>query len=1065
MEEFPDAERIRQVVELGRRSVTDSETAALLAELSRGPFPERRLALIACYGSRDGAAVLRAVGDPSRWIRGYAIGAVAALCDDAQAAAALEALPVGRRRGLARRLVRWGRRVVVDRVVSSDGRGDREVRELMPYATEATARALVNRMEEASGIEWSRLAGHHPELVADALLGRIRAGGTPDARLVWLVNEVTPRLAKRHSTRVLDLQQALAAAGVPLGQLHLDRLLPQHAVAVADLVLASEDRPHLHLRTATDRLDGRRLAGLAHRLPRMRGVIVSRFRHLAPEVRLVVYEATGMAWRTDDGTLALDIVRWLPGPARAEEARRHLGLPALATKPVRRLPYAALLGWDQAQAELAAELSSPDPDLRLVAVSALVGSVRYQRDRTAELIDYLRRRRYEQDPIRAAFVTGISQLPPGTWRDDDLPGLSELVRHALDAADCSEATVAGLVHLAARLYQRHPEWAAETLANIARERGRLAARGLANWVTSAQLPHLLAKLLPVLKVWRTRNRDAQILEVAEGLGRRVRAAPELGELLERVVLATRRSWEATRGLTLLRKHQPVRFASVAVRLLDQDRSAILLTPVAGYVSERRQDLLSSYLAPQQYSGRYTAGAAPVVVAFPRPPIGWTAAQEAKYAAALARLTRRDPTRDTPTIHWAIGGLARLHLEPPTRLIEMTRAPHVAVRDAAMRQLARVDRADLALPVLFEALGDERARVAIYALRRLVLDVPPAEAIALLARAPMDQVTVAKEVVRLLGDIPVRESLDELLRLEAGDLHRDVRVALLRGLWGHADQPEAWAVLEAAAGSSDPALARSLVRIPAGDLGREAQRRLVAVLARLADHPDPAVRIEVAARCLILPLADPDGLLLSALSRHLASRFPDERAAAAAGVIALASPDDSARMAGLVRDLLPDRRASHDLAAALSAAVPAAPARLTPVAVSVLAELDRDPLTASLAFAIAVRALPWSELGARLAGWSAAGALDGDLLGEAVGMLTRPAASGRPLDFVALAALERELANTADPRLRRLGLAILSGLAASPGGWSAERLAWLDAYRADPSALVAGPAQFTFPPDD
>lgn len=54
--------------------------------------------------------------------------------------------------------------------------------------------------------------------------------------------------------------------------------------------------------------------------------------------------------------------------------------------------------------------------------------------------------------------------------------------------------------------------------------------------------------------------------------------------------------------------------------------------------------------------------------------------------------------------------------------------------------------------------------------------------------------------------------------------------------------------------------------------------------------------------------------------------------------------------------------------------------------------------------------------------------------------------------------ERELAVADEPRLRRLGLAALVGLAQTPGGRSPDRLALLAAYRADRSALVAGPAR-------
>jgi hypothetical protein len=1060
-----DRDRIGHIIEYGRRSVSDPRSAAVLDQLGRGAFAERRLALIACHGSHDGAHVLRATTDPSRSLRGRALRSVALLCDDHQALAALESLPPRPRRRLALRLARRRRRGVIDRFVARAGVTPRELREILPFATGGVVEAHLGLFEDGSDHDWSRLAGQHPEIVGRALLERVRAAAdTPDARLVWLVNAVTERLAKRDSSAALELQTALAA-GVPLASLRPQRLLPEHAVAVADLVLASRDDVWLRFGTAIDRLDGARLAALAFRLPDSRGEITVRFRHLPPETRVVVYRAVGVAWRDGAGGLALDIVRWLPRPEREAEARRHLELPALVTQPARRLPYASLLGWDGALPELRSALGSPDPDLRVLAVGSLVGSVRYQRERASDLLELLQRRRHEQDPVRAAFLSSLAILPPGTWEAEQLPGLGQVVRDALDASDLSMASEAHLVELAAALFQRHPEWAARALTDIARERGRLAGRDLGSRISDHHLVHLVPGLLPVLEAWNARSREQQVVNVARSLGRRLRASAELGELLERVLLTTRSSGVANGCLALLREHQSARFADAAVRVLRRDRSAILLSHVADHLSRHRQDLLSPFLEPRVYSGRFSSSKSPVVVFFSGGWQRWTGDQEATFARALDTLTRRDPARDTPTIARALGQLANLHLEPPARLVELAAAEHAAVRETALRLMSRVDRVDAVLPVLMEALGDDRARVAIYALRRAMLAIPPAEAIVRLSSAPLEKVTVAKEVVRLLGELPVPEALAELVRLSGGDLHRDVRTALLRALWGHLDQPAAWEVLEAAAGSPDPAIARSLVRTPADRLDRAGQRRLVALQAQLTTHPDPAVRLDVAGRAAALPVPDPDGALLGALILLLSSPLPDERAAAGGAVFALARTSDAARVAESVRGLLPSRRALSAAVGALVAALPWARARLRPVARAVLAELARDPMTAPLELTLAVGALSWPELGDRLRRWSADGHLDGDLFATALWTLGQAPEGGRHLELDDLAALEVALSTAEEPRLRRLGLATLVSLAATPGGWSAERLERLRSYRDDRSPLVAGPAQFTFPPGD
>ena len=84
--------------------------------------------------------------------------------------------------------------------------------------------------------------------------------------------------------------------------------------------------------------------------------------------------------------------------------------------------------------------------------------------------------------------------------------------------------------------------------------------------------------------------------------------------------------------------------------------------------------------------------------------------------------------------------------------------------------------------------DDRARIAIYALRRALLQMSTTRALAILRGVPRHRVTVAKEVVRLLGELPGGAAYADLLVMAGEDVHRDVRVALLRALWDHLERP-------------------------------------------------------------------------------------------------------------------------------------------------------------------------------------------------------------------------------------------------------------------------------------
>lgn len=122
-------------------------------------------------------------------------------------------------------------------------------------------------------------------------------------------------------------------------------------------------------------------------------------------------------------------------------------------------------------------------------------------------------------------------------------------------------------------------------------------------------------------------------------------------------------------------------------------------------------------------------------------------------------------------------------------------------------------------------------------------MPESRAISLLKGVVATKVTVAREVVRLLGELRTEESFQELLAWNDRPLHRDVKVALLRAMWDHLDKEQAWEILDAAARSEDAALATMAGRTPAERLNAESQQRLISLILTVLSHADPKVRCD------------------------------------------------------------------------------------------------------------------------------------------------------------------------------------------------------------------------------
>ena len=408
-------------------------------------------------------------------------------------------------------------------------------------------------------------------------------------------------------------------------------------------------------------------------------------------------------------------------------------------------------------------------------------------------------------------------------------------------------------------------------------------------------------------------------------------------------------------------------------------------------------------------------------------------------------------------------LSALPAIPPTRLIELAHEERLAIRDTALRALGRLDDASQGVPTLLDSLNDDRARIAIYVLRRAILAMPAEKAFIMLNTVPLQRVTVAKEVIRLLGDLASEEAYRMLLTLYAReDLHRDVRIALLRALWMYLEDSETWDIMESAAQSPDVAIAKSVVRIPSDRLSPKAQQHLLAVLALLLSHTEPEVRQATLERCTSLPINDTEKVLFPKILTALASHFPDERNVAAQALFATYTGKSAPAVSQAIAVLLPRRQALQNVVLHLQGVLLSNKRLHLPTAYAVLDVLEQDALVTRLSLGIAITILPIGELVTYFTRLATNGRLHAGVLAYACTTLENPQGRTDLADFIHL---EETFRSSSDERLRRLAFAALVGLARSAQGWTEECLTLQRQYRSDPSLLVADVALFTRSPLD
>lgn len=530
---------------------------------------------------------------------------------------------------------------------------------------------------------------------------------------------------------------------------------------------------------------------------------------------------------------------------------------------------------------------------------------------------------------------------------------------------------------------------------------------------------------------------------------------EIAGVLEKIARGKGRPDQISSALTLLRTRALVRFDAMLGDLLQNDESYIAVPVVHWHLHERRQDLLGDqFLGERVIKGRFASGKTAWILPFRKGFFRWNPHQNTVFAGSLARIIN-DPERDTPTVWSCTAVLAAMDSAPMDALAALSDDKRPAVQERALRVMARCDRGQC-VPTLIRCLDDSRARIAIYGLRSALRDMLPRAALHLLGEVPLTKVTVAKEVMRLAGELRSDAAFEFLVMLDGRDLHRDVRIAMLRALWDHLERERTWEVFARAVAGPDWVMASRLGDIPADRLTATSDRRLSALLGKVLSRPEPEARIDLLQRAAGLAIRDPERAFLTACSERLTSIYDDEVQAAVRAIMQRATEVDMQRLPALLGRALGDPRCLHVAVDGMLAMSIRTRAVWIGAALAAEQVLAKDPRWEVLRVRCGVAA----REGDALAGYIRGLAEGGGLGSEALAVCCAAVGS---LHADQLGAFTEGLMASPSSAARRIALAALVRDAGPSRGWAPERLARLDRLQADRDPQVAGAAHAVFPP--
>ncbi|HRI63695.1 MAG TPA: hypothetical protein PK156_05640, partial [Polyangium sp.] len=959
--------RFAHMVELGRAFAKgDAQAHVLLQELHLSSDAyERLLALMSVFGSRHGAWIVEGLSDASRSVRRRASRMVALFCSEEQIVAALESIV--EKRILCRTLaalVRSRKRSAVDAFLDKRMQQAPEpfvVDILMLGSEDLVRRYMPKIVEGASYIAWGRLCSRHPKFAASWFLEDLRKNPNIDPRRRYRIQLVLAELARRAPDETLaivkwffeqeqdhqSLREVLAILTRSRPCQTFDILKQRHksgrqtrppgvfGLVRFDAVVhrLGAERIEYLVRHAYDTLrDGKYGVRWFLRLSDDEKKIVLRtfllhgrgswgaflFRYFKAEspdevgMRQRAFERWSRAAQSSDGTISIAILDWLPRDLREAEARRHLeNCASLNSKPALRIQYAGLLAFAEAKQVLAPWLGHPEGEERARAQGILISSIRHDSAALSEAIINVKARKFEQDPVRNAMFAALVQLRIAFFKPEHLESVGAIIDDALDSADLSAQTSSQVERLVVRLFRVDGFWGGKYLAKLLQVRGSISTWGMGDGLTKDQAAKLSPALAQLVETWTTQERAASIIELGGSLGLRLRVVTPMLVGLERLTRDLPFLGVAGAALALLSRHDRSRFTRLVPELLATDASYVLLPIVAQYISRSRQDLLTNeMLAAKPMKGRFASGRSHWVIDFQSGYPRWTSAQQCTYAAGLVKLLN-DEKRSVPDLRFALTTLVRLPFADATPILPFANDPRQPVREMAIRGLPWLD-ARQGVSVLIEALGDDRARWAIYALRKVFSEMRRGQVLAELRAVPLKKVTVAKEVVRLLGELGGGDSFQELLRLDAPGTHRDVRIALLRALWDHLERPETWVIFDKAVRDPDWIVASKLADVPLGRLSPDAEERVVVLLSTILARSEPEARQDLLNRIAYVPLTDARRSLFKRLLEHMGAEDPSEADLAFFAVLQRMNASESDSVIRRLSELASRRRHLHVL---------------------------------------------------------------------------------------------------------------------------------------------------------